>query len=93
MHVTEDRDMTTTLLEKPQDDTATPARVDQLFFQSRNVIVAGQIDDKLATRTAPPLLAFAAESDAPSHIVISSPGGYVESGDMVPENKCIITHA
>ena len=75
--------MMTTLLEKSQDETPAPARVDQLFFQSRNVIVAGQIDDKLAQRTATHLLALAEESDAPINMFISSPGGHVESGDMV----------
>ncbi|MGR3636662.1 MAG: ATP-dependent Clp protease proteolytic subunit [Shimia sp.] len=75
--------MMTTLLEKPEDETPAPARVVQLFFQSRNVIVAGQIDDKLAQRTATHLLALAEESDAPINMFISSPGGHVESGDMV----------
>ncbi|MCT4611021.1 MAG: ATP-dependent Clp protease proteolytic subunit [Pelagimonas sp.] len=58
-------------------------RVDSLFFQSRNVIVAGQIDDKLAQRTVTHLLALAEESDDPINMFISSPGGHVESGDMV----------
>jgi len=75
--------MMTTLLEKSEDETATPARVEQLFFRSRNVIVAGQIDDKLAQRTTTHLLALAEESDAPINMFISSPGGHVESGDMV----------
>ncbi|WP_283424534.1 ATP-dependent Clp protease proteolytic subunit [Shimia sagamensis] len=75
--------MMTTLLEKSEDNTPTPARVEQLFFQSRNVIVAGQIDDKLAQRTVTHLLALAEESDAPINMFISSPGGHVESGDMV----------
>lgn len=72
-----------------QDDNAKDGdksgggRVDSLFFQSRNVIVAGQIDDKIAQRTVTHLLALAEESDDPINMFISSPGGHVESGDMV----------
>ena len=58
-------------------------KVDALFFQSRTVIVAGEINDKLAQRTVAHLLALAEESDDPINIFISSPGGHVESGDMV----------
>ena len=56
---------------------------DKLFFQSRSVIVAGAIDDKLAQRVTAQLLALAEESDDPINMFISSPGGHVESGDMV----------
>ncbi len=42
-----------------------------------------KIDDKLAQRTVTHLLALAEESDAPINMFISSPGGHVESGDMV----------
>ncbi|WP_227271188.1 ATP-dependent Clp protease proteolytic subunit [Roseobacter weihaiensis] len=71
------------------DDTSkTPAksgegRIEALFFKSRNVIVAGEINDKLAQRTVTHLLALAEESDDPINVYISSPGGHVESGDMV----------
>lgn len=75
--------MTHTMLEKPEDTSATPARIDQLFFKSRNVIVAGEINDKLAQRTVTHLLALAEESDDPINVFTSSPGGHVESGDMV----------
>ncbi|MGR3635618.1 MAG: ATP-dependent Clp protease proteolytic subunit [Shimia sp.] len=75
--------MTHTMLEKLEDNSAAPARIDQLFFKSRNVIVAGEINDKLAQRTVTHLLALAEESDDPINVFISSPGGHVESGDMV----------
>jgi ATP-dependent Clp protease protease subunit len=56
---------------------------EELFFKSRNVIVAGTIDDKLAQKTVTHLLALAQDSDEPINMFISSPGGHVESGDMV----------
>lgn len=57
--------------------------IEALFFKSRNVIVAGTIDDKLAQKTVTHLLALAEDSDDPINMYISSPGGHVESGDMV----------
>ncbi|MFY0621706.1 MAG: ATP-dependent Clp protease proteolytic subunit [Pelagimonas sp.] len=76
--------MTSTLLNDTQDDQKQQGgRIDSLFFQSRNVIVAGEINDKLAQRTVTHLLALAEESDDPINMFISSPGGHVESGDMV----------
>ncbi len=59
------------------------AQISSLFFKSRNVIIAGQIDDKLAQRTVTHLLALAEAGDEPINLFISSPGGHVESGDMV----------
>ncbi|MFN3526151.1 MAG: ATP-dependent Clp protease proteolytic subunit [Paracoccus sp. (in: a-proteobacteria)] len=58
-------------------------KIGKLYFKSRTVIVAGQINDKLAQRTVAHLLALAEESDDPINMLISSPGGHVESGDMI----------
>ena len=58
-------------------------QIDKLYFKSRTVIVAGTINDKLAQRTVAHLLALAEEGDAPINMLISSPGGHVESGDMI----------
>lgn len=70
------------------DTSSTPeasgdSRVEALFFRSRNVIITGEINDKLAQRTVTHLLALAEENDDPINVYISSPGGHVESGDMV----------
>lgn len=64
-------------------DGAGISRADSLFFKSRNVIITGTIDDKLAQRTVTRLLALAEDGDDPINLYISSPGGHVESGDMV----------
>lgn len=66
-----------------ETDKARSTPIDALFFKSRNVIVAGTIDDKLAQKTVTHLLALAEDSDDPINMFISSPGGHVESGDMV----------
>ena len=56
---------------------------DQLSFKSRFVLVFGEIDDTVAQTTCRRLLALAQESDAPITVLISSPGGHVESGDAI----------
>ena len=53
------------------------------LFKSRMVLVTGEINDKVARGTTERLLAMAGESDDPITVMISSPGGHVESGDMI----------
>ena len=55
----------------------------ELFFKSRTVLITGEINDKLANRVTTQLIALAEDSDDPINVFISSPGGHVESGDMV----------
>lgn len=57
--------------------------ITEKLFKSRNITVFGEISEKLARGVTEKLLALAAESDAPITIYISSPGGHVESGDVV----------
>jgi ATP-dependent Clp protease protease subunit len=73
------------MLDEParNEDRKQSNEIEALFFRSRNVIVTGEINDKLAQRTVTQLLALAEHSDAPINLFISSPGGHVESGDMV----------
>ena len=56
---------------------------EQLAFKSRFVLVFGEIDDKLARQVCERLILQAQDSDAPIQMLISSPGGHVESGDAV----------
>ncbi|MEM9757147.1 MAG: ATP-dependent Clp protease proteolytic subunit [Pseudomonadota bacterium] len=69
--------------EKDKDDGGPGGQVGQLFFKSRSVLITGGIDDKSARTAVTHLLALAEESDDPINVFISSPGGHVESGDMV----------
>lgn len=66
-----------------QPDKQVGARTETLFLKSRSVLITGEINDKLAQRAVTQLLALAEESDDPINVYISSPGGHVESGDMV----------
>jgi len=67
-----------------EKSVAKPDRLeDQLSFKSRYVLVFGEIDDKLALATCRRMLALSEDSDAPITMLISSPGGHVESGDAI----------
>ncbi len=63
---------------------APPSRfLDEKLFKSRSITIFGEIDEKIARSVTEKLLALAAASDEPINIYISSPGGHVESGDVV----------
>lgn len=57
--------------------------MDEKLFKSRSLTIFGEINHKLAQATTQRLLALAAESDELINLYISSPGGHVESGDVV----------
>ncbi len=59
------------------------AFLEEALFKARTIILTGGIDDKQARRVCERLLALASESDDPILLVLSSPGGHVESGDMI----------
>ena len=71
--------------EDKKDETSPKpgALEEQLAFKSRYVMLFGEIDDKSAHATCRRLLALAADSSAPITLLISSPGGHVESGDAI----------
>lgn len=64
-------------------DAAADKHEEQLLFKGRYVMIFGEIDDKIAHATCRRLLALSQESDAPITLLISSPGGHVESGDAI----------
>jgi ATP-dependent Clp protease protease subunit len=57
--------------------------LEQKVFDSRYVFVIGGIDDKMAKDTARRLIALADQSEEPINMIVSSPGGHVESGDVI----------
>lgn len=71
-----------------EEETATPLSepnsfLEQALFKARTIMLTGGVDDKLARRVCERLLALSAESTDPILLVVSSPGGHVESGDMI----------
>ncbi|HET7365887.1 MAG TPA: ATP-dependent Clp protease proteolytic subunit [Burkholderiales bacterium] len=69
--------------EKPEPAEHIEAIAERLAFKSRFVMVFGEITHALARATCTRLIALAEESDAPISMLISSPGGHVESGDAI----------
>lgn len=61
-----------------------PSRLlDEKLFKARALTIFGEINDRMARTVTERLLALAAESSDPITLYISSPGGHVESGDVV----------
>ena len=69
--------------EKPEPPERIEAIAERLAFKSRFVMVFGEINHTVARITCTRLIALAEESDAPISMLISSPGGHVESGDAI----------
>ena len=57
--------------------------MEEKLFKSRSISIFGQINEKTARKVTEQLLALSADSNAPITIYISSPGGHVESGDVI----------
>jgi len=66
---------------KPEAPPISPAA--QSLFKARTILLFGEIDQKSAERTVAQLLAMGAESSEPIRLFLSSPGGHVESGDVI----------
>jgi ATP-dependent Clp protease, protease subunit len=77
--------MRTTLLDDTRQsrDDSPSGPLEQHFLKSRSVIITGEINEKVAARAVTQLLALAEMGNDPINLYISSPGGHVESGDMV----------
>jgi ATP-dependent Clp protease protease subunit len=69
----------------PPAATAEPRNsfLEEKAFKSRTVLVFGSIDDTAAAETARRLIALDAASSEPIDLLVSSPGGHLESGDAI----------
>ena len=80
--------------DKPEkeESPAQPSKiVEETLFKKRHVLITGGINDKVARATVERLLALSADSADPINVFISSPGGHVESGDMIHDAIKFIT--
>jgi len=75
--------------ENPENEstpsTAEPRNsfLEEKAFKSRTVLVFGEISDKSAADVVRRLIALDADSAAPIDMLVSSPGGHLESGDAI----------
>ena len=73
-------------METPNSTPASDAHgtfLEEKSFKSRTVLIFGGINDRSASDIVRRLIALAADSKAPINILVSSPGGHVESGDTI----------
>lgn len=68
---------------KKDDDKEKSPSVDKHLFDARTVLITGQVSQEMARDVSARLLALAQASDDPILVIVSSPGGHVESGDMI----------
>lgn len=77
-------------METPEDAPDTPtgeprssSYLEEKAFKSRTLLIFGAITDASARDVTRRLIALDADSDAPIDILVSSPGGHLESGDTI----------
>ena len=73
--------------------TAEPrnAFLEEKAFKSRTVLVFGEISDRSAADVIRRLVALDADSNMPIDMLVSSPGGHLESGDAIHDILRFIT--
>jgi ATP-dependent Clp protease, protease subunit len=74
--------------EMPESTAASTAEprnsfLEEKAFKSRTVLLFGAVSDASASDVARRLMALDAESAAPIDMLVSSPGGHLESGDAI----------
>jgi ATP-dependent Clp protease protease subunit len=69
--------------DKPEKSDRLESIAEQLSFKSRFVLIFGEVNHSIARTTCERLIALSQQSDAPISVLISSPGGHVESGDAI----------
>jgi ATP-dependent Clp protease protease subunit len=71
--------------EKSKNDQPEPQTppVAKALFESRTVLIFGEVDMKMAERVSAQLLALAAKNNDDIKVIINSPGGHVEAGDTM----------
>lgn len=66
--------------EKKDDDDKKDDGLGNLILKARTVLVNGQVDQDLAQKVISQLIALDADNHDPIKVIITSPGGHVDSG-------------
>ncbi len=69
--------------EVPQIPVVIPPKIVERLFESRTILLHGEITSKLAQEVTAQLLALAAAGDEPITMFLHSEGGHVEAGDTI----------
>ena len=72
--------------DEKDDDKKSPdpqsSDIAKALYKSRTVLIFGEVNMKMAERVTAQLLAYN-ESEGDIRVIVNSPGGHVESGDMI----------
>jgi ATP-dependent Clp protease protease subunit len=69
--------------DKEKKNESLPATWDKNLFDSRTVLVFGEVSMEMAQKISAQLIALSTHSKDPIKVVINSPGGHVEAGDTI----------
>ncbi len=69
--------------EVTESSGALSAKLMEYAIKARKVFITGEINQKMAKEVVQQLHVLASINDDPIYVFISSPGGHVESGDMI----------
>jgi len=69
--------------DSPRSEPRSSSYLEEKAFKSRTLLIFGTITDASARDVTRRLIALDADSDAPIDILVSSPGGHLESGDAI----------
>lgn len=75
---------------KPETETKAPSLLSRKLFESRSVLIYGEVTSALARNVSAQLLALAAHSDDDITVYVHSQGGHVEAGDTIHDMLCFV---
>ena len=67
----------------PESPTSFRNRVEEALFETRQIYLFGEIDEKVSAWVTKQLMALATLGDGPITLLINSPGGHVEAADTI----------
>jgi ATP-dependent Clp protease protease subunit len=68
---------------KPKQEIEGPGILSRKLFDSRSILIFGEVTSALARSVSAQLLAMAAESNEDINVYVHSQGGHVEAGDTI----------
>lgn len=74
-----------------ENRTGTSDPIIERLLRARNIIISGEVNQKLAANVMAQLLAMSADSDDDITIFINSQGGHVEAGDTIHDMIRFVT--
>jgi ATP-dependent Clp protease protease subunit len=74
-----------------ENRTGTSDPIIERLLRARNIIISGEVNQKLAASVMAQLLAMSADSDDDITVFINSQGGHVEAGDTIHDMVRFVT--